>query len=168
MMESSINNPFSSRATRLYQFCVPDEWYRRPTPRITSLAPSEATLKQLSELEEDEEDEGEGTAKQRAPDHFVNTTSPDAERTGSPESTGTFSTKRLSSLFDGWLGSASSSTSQEDGGERARPVVSEPLSIPEESGGQRGATKPNFLSGNESDSSLDDEDFEQMIVICFN
>ena len=39
-----------------FRFCVPDEWYRRPNSRVPSVAPSESTLRRLSDLEAEEEE----------------------------------------------------------------------------------------------------------------
>ena len=161
LIQGCSNNPFSQSATRTFNFCVPDEWYRRPVPRISSAAPSESTLRHFEEMEE--EDTEDGTAKQKG----LATSqihSPSKPKTDFSESTGTFSTKRLSSLFDGWLGSTTSPVSQDEGNERTRPIVSEPLSITDENSERGNVNKTNFLSGNDSDSSIDDEDFERMIV----
>ena len=67
-------------------------------------------------------------------------------------------------MFDGWLGSGPSPVSQVAESERVRPKVSEPLTITGEDNDRRNLNKASFLSGNDSDSSIDDEDFERMIV----
>ena len=144
--------------SKRYQFCVPDEWYRRPNSRVPSIAPTEATLRRLSDMEaeEEEEMEGEGTAKQKPTAPSSPTTSTAKPRSGSPDSAGTFSSKRFSSIFDGWLGSApAASPTQEEVEENRRPIVSEPLAIEK---------RVPSVSDNESELSCDEEDFERMIV----
>ena len=99
-------NPFSRTAKRIYRFCVPEEWFRRPNHRkrsSASLKPSEATLRRLAAMEEFDEDEDEdgdeGTAK-------IRTVSQPSSHQGSSHTTQperAVSPNRLSSLFDGWL-----------------------------------------------------------------
>ncbi|THH12248.1 hypothetical protein EW145_g96 [Phellinidium pouzarii] len=150
VLESLPNNSYETSASRTFTFCVPDEWYRRPDSHVVSMAPSESTLRRLEELENEE---GEGTAKQVKPPSSPS--SPLARRSGSPDSSGTFSSRRFSSIFDGWLGSSSTSSPiQEDESQRKRPVVSEPLSIDR---------RTSASSDSEHESSSDDEDFEKMI-----
>ncbi|KAL5527808.1 hypothetical protein ACEPAG_6609 [Sanghuangporus baumii] len=139
--------------SKQYRFCVPDEWYRRPNSRVPSMSPSEATLRRLSDMEA-EEAEGEGTAKQK-PTAPSSPTSPTVKpRSGSPDSAGTFSSKRFSSIFDGWLSPTSAPSSQEEAEENRRPTVSEPLAVEK---------RLPSVSDSESELSCDEEDFERMI-----
>ena len=165
LVEQSRNSPQASELI----FCVPDEWYRRSstTSRITaaSMSPSELTLKRLSELEAEEAD-AEGTAKAKQSPVASAPASPTAKRS-SDGSGGTFSSRRFSSLFDGWLGGSTSPGAapaspevgkQEESAEEnklKRPIVSEPVVL-----------DARLASGSESgdESGLDEEDFEQMIV----
>lgn len=151
-------------------FCVPDEWYRRSSTnsRITSvsMSPSESTLKRLSELEEAEETEG--TEKVRQSPQASAPASPMAKRS-SDGSGGTFSSRRFSSIFDGWLGGAATSDSpvigsttveeqkeEESSGQKPkRPIVSEPVAL---------EVHTASASDSEDESGLDENDFEQMIV----
>ena len=106
--------------------------------------------------EPEDETEEEGTAKQKQIMSNSPTTSTAKPRSNSPDSTGTFSSKRFSSLFDGWLGSASTeSPTQEDTSEIRRPIVSEPLAVEK---------RMPSASESESEMSCDEEGFEQMIV----
>ena len=67
-------SPFTIHVTRTLRLVVPDEWYRRAKTRALSTAstePSEATIKALQEMEENDEADsddgnGEGTAKQKS------------------------------------------------------------------------------------------------------
>ncbi|EJD01599.1 FH2-domain-containing protein [Fomitiporia mediterranea MF3/22] len=138
-----------------FRFCVPDEWYRRPNSRVPSVAPSESTLRRLSDLEAEEE-EGEGTARQKQASSSTPSSPTAKPRSGSPDSTGTFSSKRFSSIFDGWLGSATpESPMQETVVENSnkRPIVSEPMAV----------ENHTASSDTESEKSCDEEDFERMI-----
>ena len=168
LVEQSRNSPQSFE----FIFCVPDEWYRRSSTasRITaaSMSPSELTLKRLSELEAEEAD-ADGTAKAKQSPAASAPASPTAKR-ASDGSGGTFSSKRFSNLFDGWLGGSGGPASpsaapaspkvgeQEEQAEEKkpkRPIVSEPVVL-----------DARLASASESDeeSGLDEEDFEQMIV----
>ncbi|KAL5507835.1 hypothetical protein ACEPAH_5453 [Sanghuangporus vaninii] len=152
----SSDTEFSTvlEGSKQYRFCVPDEWYRRPNSRVPSISPSEATLRRLSDMEA-EEGEGEGTAKQKRTAPSSPTLSTVKPRSGSPDSAGTFSSKRFSSIFDGWLGPTSvPSSSQEEAEENRRPIVSEPLAVEK---------RMPSVSDSESELSCDEEDFERMI-----
>lgn len=160
----------SPQATR-FIFCVPDEWYRRSstTSRITavSMSPSDSTLKRLSELEAEDAD---GTAKAKHSPQASAPASPTTKR-ASDGSGGTFSSRRFSSIFDGWLGGSGSSSplapaspriGEPDNGEDkdserkpTRPVVSEPVALEKHTAS---------ASDIENEADLDEEDFEQMIV----
>lgn len=133
-----------------YRFCVPDEWYRRPSriaPSKPSFKPTEETLKRLSELD-DEDSEGENTAKQKRNSIIASgPQSPTSDKSNSPSSSGTFSSARLSTMFGSWLGSTSS---QELANEERR-LVSEPIAMDN--------------SGRGPGDSVDEDDFEKMIVI---
>lgn len=140
-----------------YIFCVPDEWYRRPGSRAVSMTPSESTLRRLSELENEDEDE-EGTAKlSKSSTSLTSEPMSSAEKPPSPDSHGTFSTRRFSSLFGGWLGSSEDPAAADLELERKKPIVSEPVSMGENTGA---AT----LSESDGEQSVDEEDFERMIV----
>lgn len=156
ILEASSDTSAADPST--FTFCVPDEWYRRPTSRTSSMAPSESTLRRLSELEAIH-DEDEGTAKQgKQSSPQPSSYSPsESKKSPSPDSSGTFSSRRFSSLFDGWLGSNAntSSVGHEEEPERKRPIVSEPVSlIKSDSSG----------SDTEAEQSVDEDDFEHMIV----
>ena len=129
------------------------------------MSPSESTLKRLSELEAED---AEGTAKAKQSPQASAPASPTSKR-ASDGSGGTFSSRRFSSLFDGWLGGSGNSTSPAPASPRVgeeespedveqkpkRPIVSEPVALE-----MHGAS----ASDGENDAGLDEEDFEQMIV----
>ena len=118
------------------------------------MTPSESTLRRLSELEDEDE---EGTAKlSKSTASLASIPVSATEKPPSPDSYGTFSTRRFSSLFGGWLGSAEDPATIDSEPERKRPIVSEPVSI----GGNNGA----ILSESDGEQSVDEEDFERMIV----
>ncbi len=152
-------NPFSSRATRIFRFCVPDEWYRRSKSRAVSSAsvePSESTLRQLAALQESDEeemDEGDGTAK--VSDNAT-TQSP-----STPSHQGTFSQNRLSHIFDGWLAPASP-TSSPTPTEKRRTIVSEPKPLDTRVVKDARAQVSDTSASEESD--VDSGEFEQMLV----
>ncbi|KAL5487624.1 hypothetical protein ACEPAI_5732 [Sanghuangporus weigelae] len=153
-LSSDTELPTILEESKQYRFCVPDEWYRRPNSRVPSISPSEATLRRLSDMEA-EESEGEGTVKQKPTAPSSPTSSTVKPRSDSPDSAGTFSSKRFSSLFDGWLGPTSvPSPSQEEAEENRRPIVSEPLAVEK---------RMSSVSDSESEFSCDEEDFERMI-----
>lgn len=135
-----------------YRFCVPDEWYRRPSriaPSKSSFKPTEETLKRLSELDDDDS-EGENTAKQKRNGNGASVpNSPVTDSSASPGSSGTFSSARLSTMFGSWLGSSSS---QDLMNEEERCLVSEPIVMDNNGRGPGG--------------SVDEDDFERMIVRC--
>lgn len=155
-MESSLINGSSPFKSAKYTFCVPDEWYRRPGSRAASMAPSESTLRRLSELENDE---GEGTAKlsnMKAPSTPTSPSPIDTKKLPSPDSYGTFSTRRFSSMFEGWIGSSTNPLDSEEDFERKRPIVSEPVTL------EKGSS--NNISDSDGEQSVDEDDFEHMIV----
>ncbi|EMD40584.1 hypothetical protein CERSUDRAFT_102967 [Gelatoporia subvermispora B] len=133
ILESPFStNPIGPSATRTFRFCVPDEWYRRSRSRTissSSLTPSEATIRRLADLEEEEEEDSEvvdGTARQK------DLVQPQERETISPQATGTaadwrgsVSASRLSSLLEGWVYSTPSGT----GSISQRKPVSEPKLI---------------------------------------
>ncbi len=141
----------STPASGYYRFCVPDEWYRRPSriaPSKSSFKPTEETLKRLSELDDDDSD-GENTAKQKRNGNGASAPqSPISDRSASPSSLGTFSSARLSTMFGSWLGSPSSQ--QELTFEGERRLVSEPIAMSD--------------PGQGPGDSVDEEDFGRMIV----
>ena len=60
-------------------------------------------------------------------------------------------------MFEGWLGSSTGSGDQEaEAAERKRPIVSEPVSLDK--------TGNNNVSDSEGEQSVDEDDFERMIV----
>ena len=143
-----------------YRFCVPDEWYRRSKTRTLSsgsLAPSEATIRRLAELQESEEDEeeaaeGEGTAKAQVTINQSPTSSPPK----SGDWRGTFSQARLSTMFEGWLPSSPTPAAPAESSAQKKCTsvrVSEPIPLQEESA--------------ESDSD-DLGEFEEMMVKCLS
>jgi len=148
--ESPANTPS-------YRFCVPDEWYRRSRTRTLSsgsLAPSDATIKRLADLQESEEEdeeesaEGEGTAKAQVAVNQSPTSSPPK----SGDWRGTLSQARLSTMFEGWLPSSPTSAAPAESpaqNKRTSVSVSEPIPLQAESA--------------ESDSD-DLNEFEEMMV----
>lgn len=153
-------NPFSSQASRIFRFCVPDEWYRRSKSRAVSSAsvePSESTLRRLAALQESDEeemDEGDGTAK--VSDNAT-TQSP-----STPSHQGTFSQNRLSHIFDGWL-APTSPTSSPTPTEKRRTIVSEPKPLDKRATKDARAQVSDTSESEESD--VDSGDFEQMLVL---
>lgn len=156
-------NPFRPLARRNFRFCVPDEWYRRSKSRIMpsiSVVPSESTLKQAAIWDtsnEDESSEGEGTAKVKI------TQRPSNERRDSPDWRSSLSQVRLSSLFEGWGGTAASQLPKRASFSPERVSVSEPKLVQHFTGG-------NLLDlGNEAPESAepDNAEFEAVLVRMF-
>jgi diaphanous 1 len=138
----------------------------------SSLTPSEDTVRRLASLEESEEEEseGDGTAKQKADS---------ANRDSAPTSSGFFtatsdwrssvSRSRLSSMFDSWMHpstSVSSPTPTLSSPERRK--VSEPKLIAQNTGGsvdiKSGFGSPDPEGGLEV---VDATEFEHMLVSIF-
>lgn len=134
-------NPFGPGAKRIYRFCVPEEWYRRTKSRnvsTESVDPSEETLKKLASLQESDEsedsEEDDGTAK------IANSPKPQSVDTSSDvakmEERGLVTSRRLSSMFDGWLYSSPTTPEKRGSGvsistEKRKSVVSEPVLLEE-------------------------------------
>lgn len=161
-------NPFSSNATREFRFCIPDEWYRRSKSRslsTSSLTPSEATIKRLADLEEDDREsdpdseEGDGTAKQKDLASSSSTSS-SPSKAGSGDWKGTFSQNRLSTIFDGWIPS-SVAPSAVEAAPRERMSVSEPIFLNNTPVPPKKATWADGLSEAEVE---DLTDFDSMLV----
>lgn len=109
-------------------------------------------MKRLSELDDDDDSEGENTAKQKRNDNGTSAPqSPMSDSSASPGSSGTFSSARLSTMFGSWLGSSSS---QELMNEGERRLVSEPIAMDNDGRGPGG--------------SVDEDDFTRMIVRCLS
>jgi len=161
-------NPFSAKARRVYRFCVPEEWYRRSRSRNVSresAGPSESTLRRLASLqesEESEEDEDDGTAKGASSQTQKGTTK---EMTKAVEEQGLVTSRRLSSMFDGWLYSSQPSSS-------SAPDRSSIVSVAEK---RKSVSEPKLLDqalnsnkheagdGKDGDSDLESR-FEEMMV----
>ncbi|KAJ7167544.1 armadillo-type protein [Mycena filopes] len=148
-------NPLSSSARRSFRFCVPDEWYRRSKSRSlssTSTEPSEATIRQLAALEE--EDEDDGTAKVNA------TASP---RTSNGDEATSASQNRLSTMFEGWLPRSPAAAPRRSSvvlsSENRRSIVSEPKLVPHFTGG--GLNSMDAVA--EDSESFDEAAFEAML-----
>jgi diaphanous 1 len=180
-------NPFRTSATRRLTFCVPDEWYRRSKFRqvpAISHEPSEETIRRLADLDDrhdrhdsiaesdengdeddDDDDDAVGTAKQKdAPQSPKGVSSPIQSFNSGAEWRGTVAQRRLSSLFDSWKGPSEVQPSPPTTPDRKS--VSEPMLM--------GETQKNTLSRSNtsdstesSDSEMDDTDFEEMLVSCY-
>jgi diaphanous 1 len=166
-----IPNPLSSNARRTFRFCVPDEWYRRSRSRNmssnSSLEPSDSTIKQLAALQESDEeesDEDEGTAKTPKQIHPSSRPSPTSQQSWR----GSVTQARLSSLFDGWLGSAPPSSPPSVSNRNSaiftpeRKSVSEPKLMPQHSGNILRVDDSSDTEQDESDS-FDEQAFEEML-----
>jgi len=163
-------NPFSRKATRSFRISVPDEWYRRSKSRTVSSAstePSQNTIRRLEALQESDEDEeeaeAEGTAK------AVGGTPPSSDR-------GTYSSNRLSSLFDGWLGSPTARNSavfspSPSPERRKSATVSEPMPVQSQHTGSslRQSISVDQLTANEEEeeSEFDHAAFVEVVVSAF-
>jgi hypothetical protein len=162
---AQVPNPFSHLATRHFRFCVPDEWYRRSKPRsisTASLAPSEATIQRLADLEEEEDQdefERDGTAKQK---NMVDSplAADSTSKPGSGDWKGTFSQNRLSTFFDGWLPS-SNPPHPIDSPPRERMSVSEPKLLDQSFLGREMHTHSEDTS---DEDEIDPADFTQLLV----
>lgn len=163
VMSSFVSNPFSARAHRSFQFCIPDEWYRRSKRRNvtnSSLQPSESTIKQLVALQEsDDTADEEGTARfQTAASHISSASA--AVRPVSPDWRSSISQARLSSLFDVWKRPVSPTSPHRPGFIPEKKIVSEPRLVEHHSGS-------SLLTDDEVtevDQRFDSADFEKMLV----
>ncbi|OJA15980.1 hypothetical protein AZE42_09795, partial [Rhizopogon vesiculosus] len=84
LVQSSLAN--SGQQPR-FRFCIPEEWYFRPRAKAlspSSIQPSEDTLKRFEDLQA-EEDDGDGTAKQRKSTLDALAVGPDTARSSSPD-----------------------------------------------------------------------------------
>ncbi|KAJ7490265.1 armadillo-type protein [Mycena galericulata] len=150
-------NPLSSSARRTFRFCVPDEWYRRSKSRSlssTSIEPSESTIRQLASLQEEEDEDDEGTAK------LNDTASPQASAT---DEAGSPAQNRLSTMFEGWFSSpaAPPRTSVVLASDSRKSIVSEPKLVPHFTGGGLGGGETDG-AGDDSES-IDEAAFEAML-----
>jgi diaphanous 1 len=160
-----IPSPFSAKARHSFRFSVPDEWYRRSRPRSTSslsLEPSESTTNAIqdTEMSSEEEDGGDGTAKQgnARPESDVSPQS----RTKSTDWRQSLSQARLSSVFENWL-RPSTPTSPT----RAhRSSISERMSVSEPKPMERTNSDVDVLTmhSDTGDVDLDMDGFEEMLV----
>lgn len=169
-LESHSSKPFSSFAVRSYQFCVPDEWYRRSQSRsqsLTSLEPYDSTVKPAAEENEDEQ---EHTAKQHGVPHSPPTPlSPSGKKTFTPDGKGTLSANRLSSLFDFFSPSPTSTVSSQNATAASssgteRFSVSEPVLVDTKAAKRSSTTETREIGDKDSDDSLDEADFDEMMV----
>ena len=159
-----IPSTFSAKARRSFRFSVPDEWYRRSRPRSTSsvsLEPSEATMKAIQGMGmlEEEEDDGDGTAKQ-------GNTRPASDCSPPSNTTPTdwrqsLSQARLSSVFESWLrpSTPTSPSRAPKSSTSERISVSEPKLMERTDGDVETRTHPDV-----GDVDLDMDGFEQMLV----
>ena len=158
---------FAAKARRCFRFSVPDEWYRRSRPRSTSsmsLEPSESTIKAVQEMEASEEEEESGTAKQipARPASIVSLSS--SAKTSSTEWRQSLSQARLSSVFDSWLRSPTSTPPRV-----AKVSTPERMSVSEPKLMDRtyGDTDSQTSQDDSGEESLDTDEFEQLLV-CSN
>lgn len=178
------NPPSSPSAIRSFRFCVPDEWYRRSRSRNLSSASSssgltEDTVKQLEALQEspdeEEEEEEEGTAK--SPHASRNQGNPPSSQSQNQQTwKGSVTQARLSTLFDGWLGSTSAPTPstpptisrrQGIGSSPNRMSVSGPRLVAQHTGGtprMDSAAAPEGAGDEEGDDVFDESAFDEMVV----
>ncbi|KAJ3859957.1 hypothetical protein EV359DRAFT_75418 [Lentinula novae-zelandiae] len=155
---SYIPNPFPPSATRAFRICIPDEWFRRTKTRtasMTSLEPSQSTIRRLASLQESEEEgededereeEGEGTAK------VINIASPENKSSSSDWT----STNRLSTLFTGWLSPSTEGPNRSTVvafPDKRKSVVSEPRLFEQHTGGNH---KESSASSTEDESDFDE------------
>ena len=161
---------FAAKARRCFRFSVPDEWYRRSRPRSTSsmsLEPSESTIKAVQEMEAEEEEEESGTAKQipARPASIVSLSSPAKTSSTSTEWRQSLSQARLSSVFDSWLRSPTSSSPPRvtKVSTPERMSVSEPKLM----GRTNGDADSQTSLDDSEEESLDTDEFEQLLV-CAN
>lgn len=93
-----------------YRFCVPDEWYRRPTSKSRFAPSSDRVIdhRDSSTLSPEPvpDDEGEGTAKA-----VTSATQFATAKSQSSTSESVNSKNRLSTLFDDWIGGGSATSS---------------------------------------------------------
>lgn len=128
-----------------------------------SLEPSESTIRRLAALQEsDEEDEDEGTAKVHDKPN-----SRGLPETSTTEMRGSVSQNRLSSLFEGWMGTSSPASSNRSSAifiPENRKSVSEPRLVEHHTGAS--LTTDRIPEANEDDESsdVDENDFKQMLV----
>ncbi|CDO73783.1 hypothetical protein BN946_scf185015.g111 [Trametes cinnabarina] len=167
ILENSLStNPYGASASRSFRFCVPDEWYRRSKSRSTSSTStvvSEDTIRRLADLQEDDEEEGEGeesTAKLKSPGlQEQQLGSSQISRGGfvAPiDWRGSISQNRFSSIIDSWM------RPQSPVGHEEKPtpkIVSEPKLVEHKAG--------EVSAGNSAEESavddVDPADFEQML-----
>ncbi|KAH7919532.1 hypothetical protein BV22DRAFT_1075069, partial [Leucogyrophana mollusca] len=144
-----------------YHFCVPDEWYRRSKPRalsVTSLQPSEETIKHLKELESEEED-GEGTAKQKKSLSEQHAESLAVPRPSSPDWRSSLSQSRLTNLFSSW--SQTTAPAPTPAPPSNRKSVSEPTLMEQHTGGSVSMDRGNQVA--EESELFDAAEFEQLL-----
>ena len=165
MLETPLlPNPIGPSASRSFRFCVPDEWYRRSKSRTvssssTSSDVSQDTIRRLADLEESDEDEdteGEGTAKQKGLD------TSDAARGGfkAPmDWRGSISQSRFSSYLESWMRPQSPTGEGKPPSSPEKKVVSEPKLMEQRTGDSVSST-----ASNEQSSGVDLAEFEQMLV----
>ena len=159
-------NPYGSSASRSFRFCVPDEWYRRSKSRSTSSTStdvSEDTNRRLADLQEDDEDDGEGedgTAKQKSLEMSqLQAGSPQSPRGGfvAPmDWRGSISQNRFSSILDSWMRPRSPVTQEEKPTPR---IVSEPKLVAHNTGDSVTSAVADPSSGD-----IDPAEFERMLV----
>ena len=157
-----LPNPIGPSANRSFRFCVPDEWYRRSKSRnvsTTSSDVSQDTIRRLADLEEYDEDddvEGEGTAKQKDLEHS------DVARSGGFKAPmdwrGSISQNRFSSILDNWM-RPQSPTGEATSPPPEKKVVSEPKLVEHKTGDTVSSD-----ASNEQSAAVDMTEFEQMLV----
>lgn len=161
------SNPFASSpstASRSFRFCIPDEWYRRSKSRqvsSTSTEPSEDTIRRLADLEElDENDEAEGTAKQKDLAHPEAPASPSSSMT--TEWRASISQNRLSSMFESWMRPTSPEVPTGTISAKEK-TVSEPRLVAQHTGGTIIGIPFEMGDSNEA-SEFDQQEFEHVLV----
>lgn len=173
-MSSIIETPFKAAppafsASRHFRICVPDEWYRRSKSRSNSsvsFTPSEDTVRRLADLQESEdEEEGDGTAKQK---NSANSSKTPVAGPGSPGFTApsdwrnSIAQNRLSSLFESWMHSGSPATSTTELPPEKK-TVSEPKLISHNTG--EAIARPTAGETRvDNDEDVDADEFEEMLV----
>jgi diaphanous 1 len=155
LVQSSLAN--SGQKPR-FRFCVPEEWYFRPRAKalsFSSIQPSEDTLKRFEEIQA-EEDDGEGTAKQRKSSLDALTADPGTTRSSSPDWRSS-----LTNLFVGRQQPAAPASPPSSS--MKRKSVSEPVLVQQHTGGSIMSTSEPSVPEDEV-LDIDQAEFEHCLV----
>lgn len=166
MLENAISpNSIGPVASRSFRFCVPDEWYRRSKSRSVSSTSSDVsqdTIRRLADLEEaedEEEDEGDGTAKVKSLEGSMVSDTARGGFTAPMDWRSSISQNRFSSILDSWMRPQSPTVESKSPPGTEKKVVSEPKLVAQRTGDSISST-----ASSERSDGVNPAEFEQMLV----